>query len=101
MHEQDDEAEVTYSVKELLSALRDDQTRGFAAITAQLTGKADKTDVARMEGRLDDHARRIGSLEGDQKQRTADRESRRWLIPTVLSAIFTVVVVLQAFNVHL
>lgn len=57
--DQDDDAQVTYSVKDLLASIASQQAAGFAEIKTALLQKADKSDVQRLEGRLNEHARHL------------------------------------------
>lgn len=54
---------VTVPLLAKLDAMSAAQAAGFAAIGEKLNGKADKTDVARLERRLDDHATRLSQIE--------------------------------------
>lgn len=89
----DDDIEVHYTVKELLTSIRTDQTAGFARLHEAMAGKADKGDVLRLEGLIDGHARRIETLERDKEMREqraavhqardeaeAERARRRWSV---------------------
>lgn len=58
-----DDVVVTYTVKEILAQIQTTQTQEFAALKSALTSKADKSDIARLEKRLDDHQDRIITLE--------------------------------------
>jgi hypothetical protein len=62
------DAQVKYTVKELLAHIKDEQTAGFARIETSLSMKADKADVERLEKQLDSHAGRIESLERSRDQ---------------------------------
>lgn len=70
-----DDAHVSYTVKELLADIKQEQTAGFARIEMGLEAKADKAEVARVEarldGRLDGHSDRLDRQEG----RIADVEA--------------------------
>lgn len=59
-------AQVTYSVRELLERIEKNQTVGFTQLTTSLEHKADKGDVQRLENRLDGHQREIETLKGKQ-----------------------------------
>lgn len=82
MAEDHDDAEVRYTVRDLLDRIRADQSAGFARIETAMSGKADKADVARLEARLDQHARRLdGNTErlADLEQQQRDqRTTREW-----------------------
>lgn len=79
-----DDAQVTYTVRELLRDIKDQQTAGFSRVELSLEAKADKADVARMEVRLDNHAERLGSLEQERRdnklmsETAREHSSRRW-----------------------
>ena len=77
------DAQVTYPVRELLEQMRREQTTGFARLEVSLTQKADKSDVARMEARLDQHGkelsshdREINSLRQKQREKELTEEVR-------------------------
>jgi hypothetical protein len=96
--EQDDDAHVSYSVKELLAGIRTDLASGLSSITEQLRHKADKEDIAHLAGRVEAVEGRVSALERTKERTTGMRslireqvESRRWLIPTVLSAALVVI----------
>lgn len=59
---------IEYSVKELLQAIRDDQSKGFARLEGTM---ARKSDLARLEGRMDAQERRVAELEEDRRLREA------------------------------
>ena len=59
-----DDAQVTYTVRELLDRIRTEQTDGFARIETKMAGKADKADLERIEARLDAHERALHGLGG-------------------------------------
>lgn len=71
------DAEVRYTVKELLKAIRDDQTAGFASLTTALANKADKSDIARMEARLDHAERDIAGLKQARDDQNAAARGRQ------------------------
>lgn len=73
MPEQDDDAVVSYSVKELLAGMRQDLSAGLAEIKEALGTKADKGDIAKLEGRLDGHETRIEGLESERDERRGSR----------------------------
>jgi len=54
-----DNAQVIFTVRELLDQIRTEQATGFARLETKLASKADKSDVARMESRLDGHSQRL------------------------------------------
>lgn len=57
------DATITYDVKELLADIKTQQAVGFAELKTKLDTKADKSDLARMEVRLDNHATRLHDVE--------------------------------------
>lgn len=102
-----DEVVVTYTVKDILAEIKKDQTAGFARIEQAMKGKADKSDLARIEGRLDQHQVQIDELRkrqdrDDEQTRTRQeiqvqrREWHRWFIPTLLTIGLIVVGLIQA-----
>lgn len=104
----DDGMHVTYDIRELLAGIKQDQATGFGRMEGTLKGKADKTDVVKLESRLDEHARDIGDLQRDRDERQAalkahervlsrQLEWRRWAIPTVLTAVFAAAAIVQLF----
>lgn len=71
-----DNAEVTYTVRELLAEIKAEQIAGFTRIETSMASKADQADVARIDERLDEHGRvldshgeRIGGIEGREHDR--------------------------------
>lgn len=110
MPEQDDNAVVTYGVKELLAALREELSNGFVRLETALSGKADKADLAEIRGELKAHGEEIGRLKEKESEREAaaeahtrilDRQTewRRWAVPALLTAVMVIVMVLQLFGV--
>ena len=55
-----------YTLKEVVDNTRKEQTAGFAEIKTLLSTKADKSDVDRLERRLDEHGRDISDLQQNQ-----------------------------------
>lgn len=53
-----DDSKVTYTVKELLGNI----SNAVARVELAMTGKADKTDIERIERRLDKHQQEIDAL---------------------------------------
>jgi hypothetical protein len=94
-----DEAEVSYTVKELLSQLnnRIDTFMGLIGT------KADAASVAHAHERVDVLDIRLTKVEHElgasDKYRSAMREFRRWLWPVGLSAVTAAVLILQVFHV--
>lgn len=58
MPEREEDAIVTYPVRDLLSKIDSNQTAGFARIETALSQKADRADVARVEAKLENKAER-------------------------------------------
>ena len=92
----DDDVKIEYTVKELLSNLQHAVDTGFAGVRASLDTKADKSQVAEITRRLDEHGREIGELKDRQRadeaattalQGAKDKRSsfRMWLIGAGLS----------------
>lgn len=89
-----DEPQIGISGSDLLSLVDRIGTRldsGFARIEAKLDGKADKSDLIRIEARLDEHGREIGRLKDqqredevaqravdDQREKRSTSSQRRW-----------------------
>jgi len=71
-----DDIEVKYTVKELLYRMEDAQAKGFAVIQTLLASKADKSDITRLEARLDHEVERIDSLESARGVAVAVRQDR-------------------------
>jgi hypothetical protein len=102
MADPDDDIEVRYTVKELLSSIKKDQTEGFTDVKAKLDTKADRVDLARINARLDEHGRDIGSLK-QWRQTTQDSAAAHqraaekfWTWPKRIgAAAFSVAVVLS------
>ena len=93
-----DDAEVSYTVKELLEKL----DRRIGEFMSLLSSKADQTTVALLAQRVDKHEIRITELEHDgkakaERNRTA-LEFRRWLVPVCLSVVPVAILVVQVFH---
>lgn len=89
-----DDAEVTYSVKELLSEMRRDwaegtkdlrkeQAEGFTRIETAMSGKADKADLVRMQSTFEhqfaEHGRELEAHQTDiEKLKDAHRTRQQW-----------------------
>lgn len=104
------DAVVVYPVGELLAGIRDDMGKGFARVEKGLEAKADKSDVARLNGRLDEHQKQITELRqrqdrDDEQTRTRQeiktqrRDWHRWLYPTLAAVGLTVITILQTAGV--
>lgn len=93
-----DEAEVSYTVKELLSQLNS----RIDAFMTLLGSKADQSAVAHLSERVDVHENRLSTLEHDGKakdaHRSAAQEFRRWIVPTALTLVMVGVMVWQAVH---
>lgn len=67
----DTDPQVTFGVKELLSDLRGTLERGISDLGSRIESKASASDIsameARLNGRLENHGRRLDTLEGDSK----------------------------------
>lgn len=107
MSAEHDDLTVTYSVKDLLSALKSDVAAGFAKMEVALNGKADKADIAQINGRLDEHQKQIDELRKKQDKddaahaaaqevRQSHTEWKRWAIPTALTVVWIVIALFQA-----
>lgn len=72
--------QVSYSVKDLLADIKTSVTAGFARLEAQMAGKADKADLVVIHARLDDHEKKLSTLELDRSrvQAVTDSRVRRW-----------------------
>lgn len=97
-----DNAVVSYSVKDLLAKISGEMTEGFARLSALLDGKADKADLAHIEGTLTTHRAMIDGLTqrqalDDQARATATQindnriTQRRWFWPLMVGALSTVI----------
>lgn len=89
-----DDAEVTYSVKELLSEMRRDwaegtkdlrkeQAEGFTRIETSMSSKADKADLLRLEhsfdSRFTEHGRQLEAHQNDiETLKSAHRSREQW-----------------------
>jgi hypothetical protein len=102
-----DEVVVTYTVKDILADIKKEQATGFARLEQAMKGKADKSDLARIEGRLDQHQVQIDELRKRQDLDDAGNATRavirqqrvewhRWAIPTLLTIALILVGLLQA-----
>lgn len=58
-----DEPTITYKLRDILDQIKLAQAQGFARIDANLSIKADKSDIDRLETRLDSHATRLDDVE--------------------------------------
>lgn len=92
---------ITYTLRELLERIEKAQTTGFAEVKTMMATKADKSDVVRLEGRLDEHGREIGRIKDQLRsdeaaesavsaQRAAWRDWRRWAIGVVALGVASV-----------
>lgn len=77
----EDNSEVSYTVKELLKGIRDEQLRGFADLGGKLDAKADKTDIQAVHGRIDQVEDRVGTVENTLAAVRAISDFWRWAIP--------------------
>jgi hypothetical protein len=105
-----DNAVIVYPVGELLDKISKDQAAGFARVQEAMVNKADKSDVARIEGKLTDHGHAIEKLKERQGKDDAARavqeaiaqkrvDWRRWATPVILSTALTTLTVLQALKI--
>ena len=89
--------QVTYNIGDLLDRLGTRLDSGFASINTKLDSKADKSDLAAINARLDEHGREIGRLKDRQRedeaaalavgnQRDRARDWRRWALEFLVSA---------------
>ena len=89
--------QVTYNIGDLLDRLGTRLDSGFASINTKLDNKADKSDLAAINARLDEHGREIGRLKDRQRedeaasmavsaQRDRARDWRRWALEFAVSA---------------
>jgi hypothetical protein len=60
--------QVTYDVGDLLDKMGTRIDKGFAEVKTLLAGKADKSDLAAINARLDEHGREIGRLKDRQRE---------------------------------
>lgn len=101
---------ITFTVAELLQRIESQQTAGFARLDGLLASKADKTDLAmiqtkmerksdrdeveRLTARVDAHGQQIGRLQDAAREERAATEAmesdaakrsdwRRWLLATI------------------
>lgn len=85
---------------------------GFARVETKMDGKADKSDIARIDRRLDEHGRSIGALKDRQRSEEAAAEAvsvarshtidrRRWVIGTAAVTLAALPTVLAVFHLHL
>ncbi|MHB1950251.1 MAG: hypothetical protein ACYCQK_02100 [Acidiferrobacteraceae bacterium] len=65
MSDDPDDLVITYTVRDLLASIKTEQATAFARLEAKLEGKADKSDLVRMEARLDQHARDLDKVRSD------------------------------------
>lgn len=77
------DASVTYSVRDLLSDIRDSLTR----MDAKLDMKADKTELRDIDKRVQAlEFFRLG-VEVDEKNQSEKTAARRWAVPVLVTAI--------------
>lgn len=90
--------QVTYDVGDLLDKLGTRIDSGFAEVKTLMAGKADKTDLAAIIARLDEHSKEIARLKDRQRedevaaqvisnQRDRARDWRRWALEFIASAV--------------
>lgn len=86
---------VTYDVSDLLDRIGTRLDQGFARVETALVGKADKSDLAAINARLEEHGREIGRIKDQMRsdeaasaavaaQRAAWRDWRRWAVGLVV-----------------
>ena len=103
---------VTYDVGDLLDRLGTRIDTGFARREVSLASKADKSDLAAINARLDEHGQEIGRLKDRQREDeaaaqavtasekvTTDGRQRRWNL--FLSAALVLVSLLSVLSVVL
>lgn len=92
--------QVVYDVGDLLDRLGTRLDTGFATLIEKLDNKADKSDLAAINARLDEHSKEIGQLKDRQREDEAAQRAllkvkssttnwRRWAIEAVISAAAT------------
>lgn len=90
------DARVTYSVRELLA----EQTALLRRIDGKVDTKADKSDIAAINSRVDGHENRIKGLEDDRDERViiASEKARRlrwwWAAATAVVVPLAVALIL-------
>ena len=72
---EDNNPKVVYDVGDLLDRMGTRIDQGFATITAKLDNKADKSDLAAINARLDEHGREIGRLKDRQREDEAAQKA--------------------------
>lgn len=102
----DDPAKVVYDVADLLDRIGTRIDTGFATLVEKLDNKADKSDLAAINARLDEQSRRLAEVETWQHAKDAaveahqDRDERdnarrnMWL--ALAAAAATVVIALSS-----
>ncbi len=92
---QDDDAVVSYSVKELLSDIKGSIDRMYG----KLDSKADRSEVTELANQLSVERHRINKLEtGHQADRRVNEtftEWKRYVVPTLLAVALLVVALIQ------
>jgi hypothetical protein len=74
---------VTYTVKEMFAEISASMASGFARIEARLDGKADKTDVEKVQTKLEEFGHRLEAVEdrwrdSDRDKDAEDRHEERY-----------------------
>jgi hypothetical protein len=101
---------IVYDLKDLLADIKREQSVGFASLERAISEKAAKTDLAQIEGEIRGHGDKLRALEKIRDSEKATTEARarlrerqmhyrQWAIPAGLTALYTVVFVLQAARV--
>lgn len=85
------DAEVTYTVKELLT----DLNRKIDGFMTLLASKADTSAVEHLASRVDVHDERLRTLESHDQHVELTRDWKRWAIPTLISLAATIAIIVS------
>lgn len=98
----DTDAVVTISVRDLLTEMRAEQAAGFARLETALASKADRSELSKLEARVDGHADRLDKVEGWQHDREltvnvhTEHQQRAWTLRSKIAATLLSVAMLVA-----
>jgi hypothetical protein len=93
-----DDAEVSYTVKELLKQLSD----RIDTFMSLIGSKADQASVAQLHDKVEQVEARVTTVEhtlkANDNHTRANQEFRRWAWPVAISVLTALILILQAFH---
>ncbi len=89
----DSEPVIAYSIRELLKRM-DEKLDGI--VNAMVT-KVDRAEFARLQEDVREHQLRLAALEADKQSAKAARDTRRWMIGTIMAAVTAIGAVVVVF----